>query len=116
MVKYQWNIFRADLEPIKGSEQAGKRPVLVISAEEINQLLPIVTVLPITSMKPGRKIYSIEVLLLSSDTGLPEDSIAMAHQIRALAKERLEKKYGQISSEELKEKIRKIVKIYLDMI
>ena len=114
--KYQWNIFWVDLEPVRGSEQAGKRPVLVISVEEVNQLLPLVTVLPLTSLKRGRKVYPIEILLLSKDTGLSKDSIAMSHQIRAISKERLEKKCGHISSENLKEKIRKTLKLYLDMI
>jgi mRNA interferase MazF len=40
MVDYQWNIFWAALDPSKGSEQAGKRPVLVVSIEEVNQVLP----------------------------------------------------------------------------
>lgn len=115
MVDYQWGIFWADLEPTKGSEQAGTRPVLVISAEEVNQALPIVTILSITSIKPGRKVYPIEVLLSSRVTGLPKDSIAMAHQIRAIAKERLGEKCGSIKSEEIKEQIKIAVKTYLDL-
>lgn len=54
---YRWHIFLADLEPVIGSEQGKTRPVLVISEEGINQLLPVVNVLPITTKKPGRKIY-----------------------------------------------------------
>lgn len=38
---YQWHIFLASLDPTKGSEQAGKRPILVVSREAINQLLPV---------------------------------------------------------------------------
>jgi mRNA interferase MazF len=41
-MNYQWHVFLASLDPTKGSEQAGKRPVLVISQERINQLLPVV--------------------------------------------------------------------------
>ncbi|MGH9339941.1 MAG: type II toxin-antitoxin system PemK/MazF family toxin [Acidobacteriota bacterium] len=44
-----------------GSEQAGTRPVLVISDQDFNQLMPVITVLPLTSRKPGRKIYPNEV-------------------------------------------------------
>ena len=66
MVNYQWGIFWADLDPSRGSEQAGRRPVLVISAEEVHQALPIVTVLYITSVKPGIKVYPTETFL-----GLP---------------------------------------------
>lgn len=62
MMNYQWNIFLADLNPVKGSEQKGIRPVLVISEEVVNQTLPIVTILAITSFKKGRNIYPIEYL------------------------------------------------------
>jgi mRNA interferase MazF len=60
---YQWHIFLANLEPVIGSEQGRTRPVLVISEEEIKQILPVVNVLPITSRKPGRTVYPNEVFL-----------------------------------------------------
>jgi len=56
-------VFWADMDPVKGSEQAEVRPVLVISAEEVNKALPVVTIVSLTSVKPGRKVYPIEVLL-----------------------------------------------------
>lgn len=115
MVNYQWGIFWADLDPTKGSEQYGQRPVLVISSEEVNQSLPIVTILAITSAKPDRKVYSVETYLNSEDTKLPKNSIVMAHQIRAISKERLADKCGSIESEEIREKIKKAIKIYLDL-
>ena len=64
ITEYKWRIFLANLDPVVGSEQGKTRPVLVISEEEINQILPVVNVLPITSRKPGRKVYPNEVLLL----------------------------------------------------
>jgi len=114
-MSYQWNIFWANLDPARGSEQAGKRPVLVISIEEVNQALPIVTVLTITSMKAGRKIYPIEVLVKAVETGLPQDSIVMTHQIRVISKDRLGDSCGSIQSEALKEKIKETVRLYLDL-
>lgn len=113
---YQWNIFWADLNPVKGSEQSGIRPVLVISEEAVNQALPIVTVLCITSLKPGRKIYPIEVLLDSQDSHLSNPSIVMAHQIRSISKDRLTEQCGYIDNDELKEKIKNVVKLYLDLL
>ena len=108
---YQWGIFWADLEPVRGSEQAGTRPVLVISAEEANQALPVVTVIALTSMKPGRTVYSIETLLPAGTTGLPRDSIAMTHQVRSIAKEPLREQCGAIDAETVRENIRRM---YLD--
>ena len=115
MVVYQWGIFWADLDPIKGSEQAGTRPVLAISAEEVNQALPIVTIVAITSIKSGRKIYPTETFLSSQTTGLPKDSIAMAHQIRAISKDRLGEKCGSIDDEAIRESIKSSIKLYLDI-
>ena len=115
MVDYQWGIFWADLEPTRGSEQAGKRPVLVISIEEVNQVLPIVTVLSVTSVKPGRKIYPTEVLISAKDSGLSRNSIIMAHQIRTISKDKLDGICGIIRDEIIKEKVRNVVRCYLDL-
>jgi mRNA interferase MazF len=115
MVNYQWKIFRADLDPVKGSEQTGIRPALVISSEEANHSLPIVTVVPLTSLKPGRKVYPVEAYLSKEVSGLPKDSIAMGHQIRAISKDRLGEKCGELKNSEMKEKIRNAVRIYLDL-
>ncbi len=115
MDEYQWNIFWAELDPVRDSEQSGKRPVIVISSEAINSNLPIVGVLPLTSMKKGRKIYSTEVFLSREETGLEKDSISMSHQIRVLSKNRLGEKCGEIRSSEIMERIHQSVKVFLDM-
>jgi mRNA interferase MazF len=62
---YRWRVFFANLDSVIGSEQGRTRPVLVISEEEINQILPVVNVLPITSRRPGRTIYPNEILLFN---------------------------------------------------
>ena len=115
MVEYQWHIFWVNLDPAKGSEQSAARPVLVISSEQMNQSLPIVGVISLTSFKENRKIYPAECFLSKSETGLDRDSIAMAHQIRVISKERLGRECGFISSQDLREKIKIALKKYLDI-
>ena len=84
---YQWHIFLASLDPTTGSEQAGRRPVLVISRERVNQLLPVVNVIPLISRKfLARVIYPNEVLLPTGVAGLRVDSIALCYQMRTLIK------------------------------
>lgn len=112
---YQWNIFWANLNPVRGSEQAGKRPVLVISEEAVNIALPIVTVVCLTTLKPGRKIYPIETILKPDECGLLQPGIVMAHQIRAISKERLSEVCGSVNKEEVRERIRNTIKLYLDL-
>ena len=58
----QYDIYLADLNPTIGREQFGKRPVLIISNDYEN-LLDIVTIIPITSLKEGRRVYPNELLL-----------------------------------------------------
>ena len=104
-MEYRWRIFLANLDPVIGSEQGKIRPVLVISEEEINQILPVVSVLPITSRKSGRRIYSNEVLIPVGIGGLEKESIVLCYQIRTLDKKRLTKKIGKIDALELQEAI-----------
>jgi len=113
MKEFRWNIFLANLDPVVGSEQGKTRPVLVISEEEINQILSVLNVLPLTSMKPGRKIYPNEIFLPSGMTGLPRDSLALCYQIRTLDKKRLIKKIGEINDQELQEDIKESISFQL---
>lgn len=105
MMQYKWHIFLANLDPIIGSEQGKTRPVLVISEEEINQILPVVNVLPITSRKQGRRIYPNEVSIPASIGGLENESIALCYQIRTLDKRRLIRDLGTIEDLSLQEEI-----------
>jgi mRNA interferase MazF len=91
----KWSIWIADLDPVVGSEQGKRRPILVISETEINELLPVVNILPITSRKPNRKIYPNEVLL-EAEYGLTNESIVLCYQIRTLDKSRLGRYLGGI--------------------
>lgn len=115
-MKYQWHVFLAALDPIRGSEQAGRRPVLVISREEINQILPVVNVIPLTSRKsPERIVYPNEVLLPAGAAGLKVDSIALCYQIRTLDKIRLEQDWGELEDLELCQEIHEAVCFQLEV-
>jgi len=115
-MRYQWHIFFASLEPTQGSEQAGRRPVLVISRERINQRLPVVNVIPLTSRKSAeRVIYPNEVLLPADAVGLPVDSIALCYQIRTLDKSRLEEDKGELVDAKLRQEILEALRFQLEL-
>lgn len=109
----RWTIWLANLDPVIGSEQGNTRPVLVISETAINEILPVVNVLPITSRKPGRKIYSNEALLPTSTPGLTAESLVLAYQIRTLDKKRLQKMFATITDPLLQEAILEAVTFQL---
>ena len=112
---WQWGIFLADLNPNRGAEQAGRRPVLVVSRESFNQVMPVVTALPLTSHKRGRRIYPHEVLLQKGQAGLPRDSVVLAHQVRTIDKARLRSSYGTIVDRVMRGHIQQALRVHLDL-
>ena len=101
----RWSIWQANLDPVIGSEQGRTRPVIVISETTLNDMLPVVNVWPITSRKPGRRVYSNEALLPTGTAGLTADSIVLSYQVRTLDKKRLTRLYGSLDSAALQEAI-----------
>jgi mRNA interferase MazF len=113
MPTLQWALIEADLDPVRGSEQRGTRPVLVVSDEDFNQAMPNVTVLPLTSTQ--RRLYPAEVLLPRGKAGQPMDSIIMAHQIRTISKGRLTVTLGHLDDPALREAVRAALREHLDL-
>jgi mRNA interferase MazF len=113
--RYQWSIFTIDFASAPDSNRRRRRPVLVVSRESANAALPVVTVLPLTSWRKGRRIYPNEVLLPSGSGGLKRDAIAMAHQTRTIAKQRLKAPLGTIEDDELRSAVRRAMCIQLNL-
>lgn len=111
MSNFQWAVFEANLDPVIGAGQKGRRPVLVVSNEEFNQAMPNVTVLPLTSAK--RRLYPSEILLPEGKAGQSLESIAMAHQIRTISKQRLGKLLGSLDETQLQHEIQNGIKEHL---
>lgn len=101
----RWSIWLVNLDPVIGSEQGKTRPFLIISDESINELLPVINGLPLTSKKKGRIVYPNEVLLEKGKHGLSMESIVMCYQIRTIDKRRLIRKLGVVDDLEIRESI-----------
>ena len=101
----KWSIYRANLDPVIGSEQGKSRPVLIVSENEINDLLNNVNVVPITTRKQGRTVYPNEALIPANNFGIQHESIILCHQIRTLDKRRLSTLYGFISDSDKQSEI-----------
>lgn len=89
------DLFWVDLNPTKGSEQAGRRPVLVIQNDAGNEVAPTVIVAPLTT-KSFTKDYPINVYLPRGVASLKENSTVLLSQIRTIDKSRLERKIGHL--------------------
>ena len=95
-------IWLADLNPIRGSEQAGTRPVLILQNNSINRFTRTFLAVPFTS-NLRRAALPTCVLINKGEGGLATDSVALCHQLRVLDKSRLKHQVGSISDEILAE-------------
>lgn len=88
----------ADLNPVRGREQAGLRPVLILSQDIFNQKSGTVIAMAITSQKQ-RAGYPLTYEMKS--TSLPKQSWVKISQIRTLSVERIGNKICKVGPEEL---------------
>ncbi len=111
----QWEIYYCNLDPAQGSEQRGSRPVLVLSNDSVNHAIPVCTVAPLSSIKPGARIYPTEVELPAAVSGLPKDSVVMIQQLRTLAHARLTRRMGVLADERARERVRETIRGYFEL-
>jgi mRNA interferase MazF len=95
----QGEIWFVDLNPTKGSEQAGQRPVVVISGNLLNEHLTVVIVVPLTTKIKNYK--GNPILNPNKTNGLKTESEMLVFHVRSVSKDRLVKKIGSIEKEEL---------------
>jgi mRNA interferase MazF len=95
----QSDIWMADLNPAKGSEQQGIRPVVIVSGNAMNDNLGICIVCPLTSKI---KNYAGGIVLYKDEfNGLEQNSEVITFQIRAISKDRLIRKLGELTKIQL---------------
>ncbi|HNQ26831.1 MAG TPA: type II toxin-antitoxin system PemK/MazF family toxin [Aquaticitalea sp.] len=101
-----WDVY---FDPIKGSEQGGRRPAVIISGNLANANLNTVIVCPLTSKL---KNYHGNLVVTPNDiNGLSKKSEVMTVHIRSVSKERLKQKIGRFNSDELAVVIQSLNKI-----
>jgi len=94
------DVFWADLDPVQGNEQAGRRPVLVLSQDVFNDRSGTVIAVAITS-QPPRAGFPLTLEVRSMR--LPKNSWIKISQIRTLSVLRLGKRIGRASPEEIEQ-------------
>lgn len=77
-------IYFVDLDPTHGREQSGRRPVLVLSVDEINDLPLVVTVVVGTDGANVQRDYAINVRIPAEESGLKRETVFLCFQVRAL--------------------------------
>lgn len=96
-------IYFVNLNPVKGREQAGQRPVLVLSIDTINRLPLVVTVIVGTKGANVNRDYPTNIRLTPEETGLDLETVFLGFQIRSLDPKRFpENSVGRVSGATLK--------------
>ncbi|RKX65586.1 MAG: type II toxin-antitoxin system PemK/MazF family toxin [Tenericutes bacterium] len=103
MTVHRGEIYFVNLNPVKGREQAGQRPVLVLSVDAINKLPLVVTVVVGTKGENVSRDYPTNVRISPEESGLPIETVFLCFQIRSLDPKRFsEKPAGKLSDKVLK--------------
>ena len=105
-------VWYADLEPVRGREQGGRRPVLVLSVDEFNAgLAELVMAVPFTTrQRPLPSRVSVE----PPEAGLTRPSDIRCEDLRSLSRERFESRLGQVSSATMAH-VEEILRALLDL-
>jgi mRNA interferase MazF len=107
-------VYLARLDPTAASEQAGSRPVIIVSRDAINRASPVVIVVPCTTWSARRRLYPSQVLIRAPDGGLRAHSLALGEQVRALSKRRLMDRWGALQPETLR-RLERALQIAMDL-
>lgn len=100
MLVKRGEIWDVDLGQGVGSEQGGRRPVLITQNDTGNMYSPTVIVAAITS-SVSKKMLPTHYSLSCVNSGLPKDSIVMMEQVRTIDKQRLISKMGYVNIDQL---------------
>jgi len=97
MAIHRGDIYFVNLSPVEGREQAGQRPVLVLSVDAINKLPLVITVVVGTKGGNISRDYPTNVRVSTEDSGLPMETVFLCFQIRSLDPKRFpEKPAGKV--------------------
>ena len=84
MPVHRGEVYLVNLNPVQGREQAGRRPVLVVSADAINCLPLVVTVVVGTKGENVTRDYPTNVRVSAKESGLPMETVFLCFQLRSL--------------------------------
>lgn len=106
----QREIWFANLDPTQGSEQAGLRPIVIISGNMMNQNTGLCLACPLSTKI--KRFPATIVISKNIQNGLTQDSEALIFQIRVLSHTRLVRRVGEISQQELNDMVLELNDIF----
>ncbi|HEX3529183.1 MAG TPA: type II toxin-antitoxin system PemK/MazF family toxin [Thermoanaerobaculia bacterium] len=96
-------VWWADLGPFRPREQTGRRPVVIWQSNALTSILQSVLAIPLTTNLDRANLAGTAIVHASPEEGLPEDSVALAFQMRAVPKAALDTRVRTLTEKELAE-------------
>ena len=108
------DIYLADLNPSRGSEQAGIRPVILVQRQNLDRFTRTIVVIPVTTNLRRAQI-PCTVLIAAGEGGLSQESVALCYQIVVIDRQRLQRQLGTLSTVYL-QRLGEAIRYTLDLV
>ena len=108
------DIYLADLNPSRGSEQAGIRPVILVQRQNLDRFTRTIVVIPVTTNLRRAQIPGT-VLIAAGEGGLSQESVALCYQIVVIDRQRLQRQLGTLSTVYL-QRLGEAIRYTLDLV
>ena len=95
------DIHWVDLPTANGREQRGRRPAVVLQADDYGGDLPVVLVVPLTTARAAIRFAGTTLIRPTAENGLRQTSVALMFQLRAIDRRRIQERIGTVSEEVL---------------
>lgn len=104
----RYDIVEADLGKTIGSEQGGKRPVLIVQNNRGNIYSTTTIVIPLSSKLKSLNQPTHTLIRKSVDTGLKTDSVLLGEQMRVISNQRIIRKIGTVTNQEERKEVQRV--------
>ncbi|MEQ8225783.1 MAG: type II toxin-antitoxin system PemK/MazF family toxin [Candidatus Eremiobacterota bacterium] len=95
------DIYTIEMPSSNGHEQAGTRPAIILQISQVNDQLPTVIIVPLTSQLAAQTFPGTFLIHPDTENGLSMNSVALVFQIRSIDKKRLKRKIGHLNTFDL---------------
>jgi mRNA interferase MazF len=99
------------LPAANGHEQGGRRPAVILQDDHYAGGLPVVLVIPLTTARGAMRFAGTLLIRPTAENGLPQASVALVSQLRAIDRRRVQERIGSIGETVLREVLAELDKL-----
>ena len=97
------DIHWVDLPTVNGHEQRGRRPAVVLQDDNYSGDLPVVLVVPLTTVRSAIRFAGTTFIRPTPGNGLQHESVALVFQLRAIDRRRFQERIGTVNTQVLRD-------------